>query len=472
MNTSERTQEAPGSAESAASAGLRQRLSAPVDIASLVVFRIAFGLIIVWEAYRYFDKGWIRRYWIEPDFFFTYQAFGWVEPWGGDGMFIHFAALGALGLLIAAGLAYRASAALFFCGFAYVFLLDKTWYLNHAYLITLLAFLLILVPAHRAGSVDALLRPRLRSSTVPAVYLWLLRAQLGLVYFFGGIAKLNGDWLTAQPTTQWVAERDDMPLLGELFTHDAAGYAIAYGGLLFDLLVVPLLLWRRTRALAFVLAVMFHLLNSQLFNIGVFPWLMLAATTLFLPPDWPRSLWGVVSRRKPGRPPRAARTAARPLAPVAVALLVAWFALQVALPLRHHVYPGSVHWTDEGHRFAWHMKLRHKEAELLRFTARDPMTGKHWNVDPRHYLAPRQLEQMSQHADMVLQFAHHAESEHRLRGGRDIEVRAEVWISLNGRLPQLLIDPSVDLTQRPRSLAHAPWIRDLDEPLSRPVAAD
>ena len=39
---------------------LSSRLFAPVDIAALVVFRVLFGGIMVWEVYRYADKGWIK----------------------------------------------------------------------------------------------------------------------------------------------------------------------------------------------------------------------------------------------------------------------------------------------------------------------------------------------------------------------------------------------------------------------------
>src|SRR5688572_22319484 len=93
----------------------------PVDIASLVFFRIAFGLIMVWEVYRYFAMDRVRRYYIQPEFFFSYFGFDWVKPWPGDGMHLHFVVLGLLGLFIALGLFYRVSAVLFFLGFTYVF---------------------------------------------------------------------------------------------------------------------------------------------------------------------------------------------------------------------------------------------------------------------------------------------------------------------------------------------------------------
>lgn len=139
-----------------------------VDIASLVYFRVAFGLIMVWEVWRYFSHDWIRALYIDPPFTFKYYGFEWVEAWPGVGMYLHFAALGVLAAFIALGFLYRLSAALFFVGFTYVFLLDQSNFLNHFYLISLVSLLLVFVPAHRAFSLDAWMRPHLRSRTAPA----------------------------------------------------------------------------------------------------------------------------------------------------------------------------------------------------------------------------------------------------------------------------------------------------------------
>src|SRR5690606_1826529 len=120
-------------------------------------------------------------------------GFQWVEPWPGDGMHIHFLVLLLAAVCITLGACYRVAAAVFFLGISYVFLLEQAFHLNHMYLVSLISFLMILVPAHRAFSVDAWLRPKLRSETAPTWALWLLRAQVGIPYFYGGIAKLNGD---------------------------------------------------------------------------------------------------------------------------------------------------------------------------------------------------------------------------------------------------------------------------------------
>ncbi|MDJ0704941.1 MAG: HTTM domain-containing protein [Leptolyngbyaceae cyanobacterium MO_188.B28] len=362
------------------------RFSAPVDIGSLIYFRIAFGAIMLWEMGRYFNHDWIRRYYIEPTFHFTYYGFGWVRPWPAVGMYLHFCGLTILAICILLGLWYRLSMALFCGGFTYIFLLDQTRYLNHFYLISLISLLMIFAPAHRALSIDVLRQPKLRADTASTWTLWSLRTQIGMVYFYAGVAKFNSDWLQGEPMRMWLAERTDLPLMGLLSTETWMGCLLSYGGLLFDLLVIPCLLCRRTRLFAFAIAVGFHWMNSSLFSIGVFPWFMIAATTLFFQPNWPlpRALQGWTTNRAP---PKVFRTPLHFRHWIVIALLSAYLVLQLLIPLRHFLYPGSVSWTEEGHRFAWRMKLRDKEADA-KFIAIDPLTQATQIIDPLDQLTP------------------------------------------------------------------------------------
>jgi vitamin K-dependent gamma-carboxylase len=75
----------------------------------------------------------------------------------------------------------------------YLFLLEQARYLNHLYLVCPLSFLMIFLPANRGFSLDGLLRPSIKAVTVPVWSLWLLRVQIAVPMFFGGIAKLNSD---------------------------------------------------------------------------------------------------------------------------------------------------------------------------------------------------------------------------------------------------------------------------------------
>jgi len=465
-----------------------QRLCAalfkPVDISFLVFFRILFGAIMLWEVYRYFTYGWISRYFIEPAVTFTYYGFSWVQPWPGRGMYIHFLVLGLAAACVMLGFIYRIAAPVFFLAFTYFFLLDQTRYLNHFYLVCLISFLMCFLPAERAFSVDALLRRKIRSAVVPAWTLWLLRAQVGIPYFYGGIAKLNSDWIYGgEPMRTWLRPLTVVPGFGPLFATNWVVYSFVIGGLLLDLLVVPLLLWRRTRPFAFAAAVVFNLINAVVFDIGIFPWLMLGALLIFFPPDLVRRLARAFmspeeafdeaeSSQGSVRPETNAEGSSCPALSrsqkLVAGLLAAYLAIQLLFPLRHYLYPGNVSWTEEGHNFAWHMKLRTKTGEAV-FTVTHPRSGQTWTIKPEDYLKSHQVMKMITKPDLILLFGHYLAEEKRREGYEDVEVRARVMASLNGREPQLLIDPNVDLAKEHVSLLPARWIVPLTTPLGTKV---
>lgn len=456
------------------------RLFEPIDLASLAVFRIAFGLLLVWEVWRYFHNGWVGSVYIAPPFHFTYAAFDWVRPWPGDGMYVHFFLVGLCAAFIAAGLSYRTACLLAGAGWTYVLLLEKTEYLNHQYLICLLCVLMAFVPANRLWSLDARRNPDLRSDLVPTWALWLLRFQIAIPYVYGGFAKLNPDWLRGQPMELWMSRMDGVRKALPFFGEEWAGLLFSYGGLLLDLLLVPLLLWRRTRPFAFAAAVSFHLFNFWMFRIGVFPWLMIVATTLFLDPAWPRRAVRAASRRRPGLDRREARER-RTAGPASCAgashrlvlgLAAAWFAVQLLVPFRHLLYPGRVDWTEEGARFSWRMMLRDK-ASAITILAVDPVAGRIVPINPRlsplnprRGLTDRQVEKMSEFPEMMHQYARFLGEQYSRSGMPPTVIRVRCLTTLNGRRPQPLIDPEVNLAGQPRGpFTPQPWIVPLKEPL-------
>ena len=436
---------------------LREGLAEPVDIASLVMARVFFGLLMLWMVIRYFGKGWIHKYWIEPEFHFGYFGFDWVAPWPGDGMYWHFLGLGALAVMITFGLFYRVAAALFFLGFTYVFLLEQARYLNHAYLVCLVGFLMAIMPAHRAGSLDVKFGFCRRSDIAPAWCLWLLRFQIGAVYFFGGVAKINADWLAGEPLRTWLSRRMDYPLIGFLFGEDAVVMGMAWGGMLFDLLIVPFLMCRPTRVVGFAGVLFFNFTNALVFHIGIFPWLAIALSTVFFDPAWPRR-YMVLKDERAAAPTGAARCSGAVL--VFLVIYVSW---QLFLPLRHWLYPGNVSWTEEGHLYAWHMKLRSKSGRV-RFYVMDE-TGKEFKVSPRSYLKSWQRRKMATRPDMIHQFVYYLGERLRSEGKSVASIRVDARVSLNGRRRQHLLNPEVNLLRESRTIWPAPWIKPLEVPL-------
>src|ERR1700744_708835 len=162
-------------------------------IAPLAVFRIAFGAIMVISMIRFLLKGWVYSFYVLPKVFFPFYGFEWIKPLPGTGMYIVFGVMLLASFFIMVGFIYRLSAAAFFLSFVYVELIDKTYYLNHYYVISIISFLLLFVPAHRYFSVDVYRKPSLKATQVPAWAIDIFKWQLCLIYLFAGIAKLNYD---------------------------------------------------------------------------------------------------------------------------------------------------------------------------------------------------------------------------------------------------------------------------------------
>jgi hypothetical protein len=437
---------------------LRARAFAPVSGASLFAFRAMVGTTIAVGMVRFFVHGWIDSLYRQPRLLFPYWGFEWVEPLPGRWLEAHFAIVGVLGVLFALGLGYRWVAPLLFVGFTWLELLDKTTYLNHYYLVSVLLLMMSFMPLGRGMSLEG----GRHDATVPRLCLWALRLQVGLVYFYAGAAKLGPDWLfAAQPLRLWLATRTDLPVVGAWLALPAAGYLASWFGAVFDLSAPFLLSWRRTRVAAFVAAVLFHFVTGWLFQLGVFPWLMVAGATLFFAPEWPARLF-----RAPQRPADPAPQAPSPrLQRGLLALCACHFALQLALPLRSHLYPGNALWSEEGFRFAWKVMLIEKAGRAV-FHVRDPATGRRWEIAPQSRLTPLQAKMAATQPDMLLELAHRIADDFRAEGMADVEVRAEVYVSFNGRASAPLVDPAVDLARERDGLLPKRWI--LPAPTSPP----
>ncbi len=451
---------------------MRKYITGPTSIAPLAVFRVLFGFIMAVSIARFALMGWITELYVQPTYHFTFYGFDWVTPLGATGMHALFGVMGAAAVAMMLGWRYRAAAVVFFLAFTYVELIDKTNYLNHYYFVSIVSFLLIWLPAHRAFSLDVWRRPALRADEVPAWTVNLVKVQLGLVYVFAGLAKLHPDWLfEAMPLRLWLPAHGHWPLVGPLLEMPETAYLFSWAGAAYDLTVPFFLLWRRTRALAYAAVVGFHVATAMLFQIGMFPYIMILSTLIFFAPAFHERLLararalgcrlagapGPAREGRGGRPPRRVRYGRR--ASWALGVLVAvHLALQVLVPLRAALYPGELFWTEEGYRFSWRVMLMEKAGHAT-FHVHDPDTGRRWEVANYEHLTPTQEKMMATQPDMLLQFAHHLEDTYRAQGLGDVAVTVEAHVTLNGRRSALLVDPAVDLTEVERGFAPKAWIR-------------
>lgn len=441
-------------------------MSRQVDIAPLAVLRVLFGALMAFSTVRFMAKGWVTELFITPINFFTYYGFEWVRPLSEAGIWAAHIALVVLSLGIMLGLAYRFSVVMFLLLFTYIELIDATNYLNHYYFIILCTMLLAISPAGRAYSVDVWLFPQLRRATVPFWTIGMFRLQMGLLYVHAGLAKLNPDWLfNAQPLTIWFVSFREWPIVGYLFTLKATAFVFSWAGAIYDLSIPFLLLWQRTRVLAYVAVIGFHAITWILFpQIGMFPWIMMLITLLFFPIDFHRKVVDFVSRKGSGtrhKVPYSDHTAyALRLSPYP--FLILFFAAQLLLPWRFMCYPGNLYWTEQGYRFSWRVMLMEKNGYAM-FKVSDPATGRRWDIHTAHYLTPQQEKMMSTQPELILQFAHMLDAEFRSIGVVNPVVTADVQVSLNGRRSRPFIDPNVDLSSIQDSWAHKHWILPFEQ---------
>jgi hypothetical protein len=426
---------------------LIRALDRPQDAASSSGFRILFGALMFVSTVRFLNHGWVALCYQRPAWFFPYWGFRWVRPLPGIGMYVLYAVIAMASLCILVGIAYRAAAGVFALGFSYAHLCDKTNYLNHYYLISLIACLFCVLPLDREFSVRVWRHPGERRGQLRAWVLYLLRFQIGVVYVFGGIGKLGSDWLLhGEPLRIWLAANGELPVLGQVLVQPWAGLAFSWCGALFDLSIVPLLSWRVTRAPAYAVLIVFHVLTALLFNIGMFPWVMILSATIFWPASWPRQLQSWLGRA--ALPPNG--VAGAPLGRVARLCAAAYAAAQLFLPLRSSLYPGNTLWTEEGFRFAWKVMLIEK-AGALELNVVDK-TGRRFLVLPRDHLTPTQARMASTQPDMILELAHLVAQDFAARGYGPVQVYADSEVSFNGRRSQRMIDPKVDLAAQSDTL--------------------
>ena len=446
------------------SAQFLQWFHAETSIAPLVIFRIIFGLMMLASTVRFWAKGWIDSLFIQPDNFFHYYGFEWVKPMGEIGMYTVFVLLIISSLFIALGFFYRWATLLYFLLFTYVELIDITHYLNHYYFISLVAFIMCFLPAHRSLSVDICRKPSLALNKVPNWTIASIKFQLGLVYFFAGVAKLNYDWLfDAMPMSIWLQAKTHWPIIGTLFSEKWIAYSFSWMGCVFDLTVVFFLLSKRCRPIAYLALVIFHIVTGIMFPIGMFPWIMILATLIFFSADFHQKIIVFIQSRLRLKERESIEYNSLFLhgfkKKVLTGFLLTYVFFQMVFPFRYMLYPGNLFWTEQGYRFSWRVMLIEKAGTAF-FYVTDPITGQRGEVDNSQFLTTTQEKMMATQPDLILQYAHIIKQEVESRGLENPIINAEVYVTLNGSRSMLFIDPKVNLAELEVGLKHKDWILD------------
>lgn len=458
-----------------------------VPATSLAFYRILFGALMLFSTSRFLINGWVNDFYIAPKFHFSYLGFEWIPYPNATVLYFIFSMMliACVGFIL--GFFYRIAALTFFVLFTYVELLDKTTYLNHYYFVSLIALLMVFLPANRFFSLDSYYGFVPAQKTVPNWTIAILKFQMGVVYVFAGIAKLEPDWLlNAQPLKYWLHTSHHWPFFGDLLKQDWVAYFFSWFGCLYDLLIVFFLLNVKTRNVAYVFVIIFHLTTWLLFPIGVFPWVMMAGTTIFLSVNFHERVLNFLRFRWLRVPGLRLRSATGELeiatkniitnqsydkSKIINYLLALYITIQILVPFRYLLYPGNLFWTEQGFRFSWRVMLMEKTG-YAEFYIVDPNSKAEWNVETENHLTRTQEKMMSTQPDMILQYAHHLHDIYQdttLYLGdksftfKEPEVHAEIYVTLNGRPSQLYVAKKHNLAVLENNLSHRFWLEDFKE---------
>ncbi len=437
----------------------------PTPVEPLVVFRIVFGCMMLFSTARFMLLGWVDEHYIKPLIHFHYFGFSWVEPlapWAMYGMHVVML-LATIGIIM--GYYYRWSAVLFFLFFTYTELIDISYYLNHYYFVSIVSGIIIFLPLNRYFSLDVYYGRVAPCENVPAWTKYSVMLQMSIVYFFAGIAKINYDWLMlALPLKIWLPAHYDLPLLGFIFEYKITPYLFSWAGMIYDISIPFLLFYRITRPWAYLSVLFFHGITGMLFQIGVFPLVMMSGTLLFFSDQFHERILNVLKKafsfvKKSTREVKALDIYQYPLRwnTLLLVMVGSHFFIQLLFPFRYVLYPGNLFWTEEGYRYSWRVMLMEK-AGTATFYVKDRISGKEGAVMNSDFLNLHQEKQMAMQPDMILEFAHHLAKHYQSQGVADPEVRAEVYVTLNARVSKLLIDPQIDLAKIEDGWGHKKWI--------------
>jgi hypothetical protein len=440
-------------------------IKSQTSIVPLVVFRIAFGVMMFLSTIRFWLNGWIESLYINPKYFFSFYGFEFVVPLG-QYTYVLFFICAFSAILVALGYYYRFAIIGLFLSFTYIELIDKSTYLNHYYFVSLVCLLLCFLPANSFFSFDVLKRKCKSCYLIPRFYIDAIKFLVCILYFYAGLAKINQDWLLhALPLKIWLPARNDMPIIGFLFNYKETAFVFSWIGCIYDL-SIPFLLWnKKTRNIAYAGVIIFHVLTSLLFPIGMFPYIMIVTALVFYSSEFHLKLLNLfanifkvnvlaqindqfffISKFKEQ---------------LLVVFFVVFFSFQILFPFRYLLYPGQLFWTEQGYRFSWRVMLMEK-AGYAQFTIKDA-TGKRAIPENSVYLTPLQEKMMSTQPDMILQFAHILRDDFVKKGFKNPSVFVDSYVALNGAIGKPLVSPQVDLAKEEESFQDKKWILRYNE---------
>lgn len=405
---------------------------------------------------------------IDPSFHFTFYGFEWVTPLGEYTYFLFFIC-GLSAFFVAVGYRYYISIIIFFLSFTYIELMDKTTYLNHYYFVSVLSFLMIFLPCNSSYSFDSYLQKKSYKYT-PRWCVDSIKLLLFIVYFYSGLAKINKDWLyEAQPLKIWLTTGSyDFPLIGSnLMQQEWFHYFMSWGGMFYDLLIPFILIYSRTRIFGFLLVIFFHIFTVLLFPIGMFPYIMIISSLIFFTSKTHKKILDLIlkpfiNKIKSLKEIKIINIQRKRMGIVIVSI---FFIVQILFPFRYSLYPGELFWNEQGYRFSWRVMLMEKKGYTT-FKVVDKVNKNSFYVMNNDFLTEFQERQMSFQPDFILEYAHFIGDYYKKQGLKNIEIYADSYVALNGRINKRFVDPETDLLKEKRGFKNKNWIIPFNEKIN------
>lgn len=285
---------------------------------------------------------------------------------------------------------------------------------------------------------------------VPFWNYFLLKYQFFILYFIAGLKKFSGEWLSgysmATLSYHWVFAPFRFFLSPELTDLLIVHWFAA----VFDFSIAFWLIYQKTRPIATLFCAAFHLMNSRLFHIGMFPFVCLAELSLFYKANWPRTVWS--TQKSYDEEPINSTKSSQP-SKLRTSLILTYCSVQLFLPYSHFITKGYNNWVDGPYGYSWDMMINTWQTILVSVKVVDNGNGMVHYVEPGAF---SESDRWTKYPDMTYQYAKCLEKNLRweyennkdtVLTSNNFSIYIDVWCNMNGRFQQRVINPTVDILQ-------------------------
>ncbi len=420
-----------------------------VDNSQLVIFRIFFGLLMLLESWGAIATGWVKEAFVIPESTFTFMGFEWTQVLLGNFMYGYYIVMGIMGILIMVGYRYIFACLSFFMMWGLTYFMQKSHYNNHYYLVWLISGFMAIIPANRYYSIDAKQHPFIKQNWTRYWTVFIFQIQIAIVYVYASLAKLYPGWLEnkflslrLKRAANWFRNEMSWDAYANFLEIESVQYFQVYAGIFFDLLVVPMLLFKRTRTIALIATLTFHIANSITLQIGIFPYFAIAFAVFFYPRKRIQQLF---FKSKTFYQDVNKNVDFSNFQYLGFGLIFFYFIIQLALPVRHWFIEDNVLWTEEGHRLSWRMMLRTKSTHSFKLEYLDTETNTRKPINKFNYAARRQINVAASKPDMIWQLIQRIQDDMDKKGIKYDGIYAQSMVSINGGKYYPLIDHNYNL---------------------------